>query len=172
MENPHFITQQEKLSTQKKIIESFISYLSTITKAMNEGEYNIKMINDICTIIQDYYSKNTESTEEDEEDEEEESKEETSSELGNINDGELANMQDGELANMQDGELANMQESEDDSSTPSPPKLQLVEEKKNINSNLYEEFINPNENLRSMLSNPSYNVENNLKNFIDNSNKY
>jgi hypothetical protein len=48
MENNYFVSQQHKLNEQKKIIQSFIMYLSTITKAMENGEYNFKMINDIC----------------------------------------------------------------------------------------------------------------------------
>lgn len=151
MENKYFVSQQDKLNEQKKIIESFVMYLSSITKAMDDGEYNFKMINDICTIIQDYYSNNDETLEEEEEEEESEEKSSDSIELPKIN----------------SNENSDSSESEEEA-----PKLELVTEKKNMNLDLYEEFINSNYDLKKMLCKPNYDVEKNINTFVSNSNKY
>jgi hypothetical protein len=152
MENKYFVSQQDKLKEQKKIIESFIMYLSTITKAMDDGEYNFKMINDICTIIQDYYSNNDETLEE-EESEEKESEEKSSDSI--------------EMPKINSNENSDSSESEEEA-----PKLELVTEKKNMNLDLYEEFINSNYDLKKMLCKPNYDVEKNINTFVSNSNKY
>jgi len=152
MENNYFVSQQHKLNEQKKIIESFIMYLSSITKAMENGEYNFKMINDICTIIQDYYSNNDETLEE-EESEEKESEEKSSDSI--------------EMPKINSNENSDSSESEEEA-----PKLELVTEKKNMNLDLYEEFINSNYDLKKMLCKPNYDVEKNINTFVSNSNKY
>jgi len=161
MDNKYFVSQQDKLKEQKKIIESFIMYLSTITKAMEDGEYNFKMINDICTIIQDYYSNNDETLEEEEEEEESEEKESEEKESEEKSSDSI------ELPKINSNENSDSSESEEEA-----PKLELVTEKKNMNLDLYEEFINSNYDIKKMLCKPNYDVEKNIKTFISNSCKY
>ena len=182
MENNYFVSRQDKLDGQKKIIESFVMYLLSITKAMNDGEYNFKMINDICKMIQDYYSKNN-----DEDEEEDEEEEDTSSELGNmISDDEkvkIQNMSEKKLAtessdNMESSdnkESSDEKESSDndkEASDQKPPQLQMVSQKKNMNVDLFEQFLNSENYTKSILAPTNYDIQNNIKNFIDNSYKY
>jgi cobalamin biosynthesis protein CobT len=163
MENNYFVSQQHKLNEQKKIIESFTMYLSTITKAMENGEYNFKMINDICTIIQDYYSNNDETLEENDDEEDEEDEEEDTSEK---KEDTSENKEDDDT----EKNSINNEESSDESEEA--PKLEFVPEKKNMNLDLYEEFINSNYDIKKMLCKPNYDVEKNINTFISNSCKY
>jgi len=172
MENNYFVSRQNKLESQKKIIESFVMYLLSITKAMNDGEYNFKMIDDICKMIQDYYSKNNEEDEEDD-DEEDEDNENTSSELANMvsDDEKVKNISDQKLAT----ESSDDKESSDDekkSSDEKPPQLQMVSQKKNMNVDLFEQFMNSENYTKKILTKTNYDIDRNIKNFIDNSYKY
>lgn len=58
-------TLEERMKHQKQVIDSFQHYLSVISKSIDEGEYNIRMIDDLCEMIESYYQKVSDENERD-----------------------------------------------------------------------------------------------------------
>ena len=58
-------TLEEKMTHCKQVIDSFQHYLSVISKSIDEGEYNIRMIDDLCEMIEAYYQKTSDENEKD-----------------------------------------------------------------------------------------------------------
>jgi hypothetical protein len=48
----------DNLHTKKQILESFRDYLQVVIKSIDDGEYNVKMINELCEMIDGYYKNN------------------------------------------------------------------------------------------------------------------
>ena len=47
-----------KLNFKKQILESFRDYLEVVIKSIDDGEYNEKMIDELCDMIDGYYKNN------------------------------------------------------------------------------------------------------------------
>ena len=48
----------KKLNFKKQILESFKDYLEVVIKSIDDGEYNEKMIDELCDLIDGYYKNN------------------------------------------------------------------------------------------------------------------
>lgn len=48
----------DNLHTKKQMLESFRDYLQVVIKSIDDGEYNLRMINELCDMIDGYYKNN------------------------------------------------------------------------------------------------------------------
>jgi hypothetical protein len=153
MDEDYFISQEDNLEGQKQVLESFIIYLKSIIKAMENGHYNSKMTTEICTMIQDYYLKNADSSEEDKSNNYSENKSENESEVESKDESE------------NESEV----ESKDESEVESKDEVDSEADTESSNESKTEKVNDENYNhIKKMLAKPNYDIEKNIKNFIAN----
>ena len=161
-----------KLIHQKKIIDSFVKYLTTISNAMDTGKYNIEMIDYICTNIENYYATYNNSLEEDLEEEavELESDNESKKDSDEDSDEDL----DEELDEESDESNAiTYPNYDEDIKKENKEEPKEIEKTKIVNpNNLYNNFINKVYEIDDICFKSKYDIEKNIINFINKSQIY
>ena len=147
---------KDKLESQKTTLASFMHYLGTIIKSIDDNNYNSKMIDELCKMIQDYYAKNTNSD-----------SEESTSKTSESSTVQVFMKKDDSKDESSDEED---EEEEEEEEKESPTKKTTSEV---INGDeIYDSFINKKHNVNEIFTKPKYDIVNNLQTFIYASNKY
>lgn len=167
-----------KLIHQKKIIDSFVKYLTTISNAMDTGKYNIEMIDYICTSIENYYATYNNSLEEDLEEEavelesDNESDNESKKDSDEDSDEELDEESD-ESNESNKSQKITYPNYDEDIKKENKEEPKEIEKTKIVNpNNLYNNFINKVYEIDDICFKPKYDIEKNIINFINKSQIY
>jgi len=145
---------KDKLETQKTTLASFMHYLGNIIKSIDDNNYNSIMIDELCKMIQDYYSKNTN----------------TDSEESTSKTSESSGIQIFIKKDDSKDDSSSEDEEEDEDEKESSTKKTTSEV---INGDeIYDSFINNKHNVNAIFTKPKYDIVNNLQTFICASNKY
>ena len=143
---------KDKLESQKTTLTSFMHYLGTIIKSIDDNNYNSIMIDELCKMIQDYYTKNTN----------------TDSEESTSKTSEGSSVQI--FIKKDESKDESSSEEEDEEEEESQTKKTTSEV---INGDeIYDSFINNKHNVNAIFTKPKYDIVNNLQTFICASNKY
>jgi hypothetical protein len=147
---------KDKLESQKTTLASFMHYLATIIKSIDENNYNSIMIEELCKIIQDYYAKNTNT-------DSEESTSKTSESSGvKI----FIKKEDSKNESSEEEDEDEDDEQEEESATKKTTSEVINGDE------IYDSFINNKHNVNAIFTKPKYDIVNNLQTFICASNKY
>lgn len=172
------------LENKKIILKSFKKHIKKILDDIDEGEYNIKMLNDLTDLISKYYKK-YESDSDDDKSSNSDEKEDIIT-LDKLSDSEeqdnnpkinnLNNNQ--ELPTISKNNTEKITNDVDFINDDSEEKINNLEKKENINSPkvpikteiLFESFMNDTqENKKPMVVKPEYDTIKNVNTFIKNS---
>ena len=140
---------KDKLESQKTTLTSFMHYLGTIIKSIDDNNYNSIMIDELCKMIQDYYTKNTNTD-----------SEESTSKTSESSSVQIFIKKENSKDESSDEE--DEDEDEEDEKESSMKKQTLV----------YYIHIYNKHNVKDIFTKPKYDIVNNLQTFISVSNKY
>jgi hypothetical protein len=143
---------KDKLESQKTTLASFMHYLGTIIKSIDDNNYNSIMIDELCKMIQDYYAKNTN----------------TDTEESTSKTSESSSVQ---IFIKKDSKEESSDEEDDEEEEKESPSKKTTSEVIN-GDEIYDSFINNKHNVNAIFTKPKYDIVNNLQTFLSASKKY
>ena len=147
---------KDKLESQKTTLTSFMHYLGTIIKSIDDNNYNSIMIDELCKMIQDYYTKNTNTD-----------SEESTSKTSESSSVQIFIKKENSKDESSDEEDEDEDEEDEKESSTKKTTSEVIN-----GDEIYDSFIYNKHNVKDIFTKPKYDIVNNLQTFISVSNKY